>query len=116
RAAVCVGYVFQNAAGVQSRVIDQPRFSPGPVAPNRVALLGVAFGASLLAGLAISFLASQAMPIFHDAITLRTVSNRPILGMVSMLPSKTLARLTRRRVYLFAGGLGSLFAAFMGVF
>ena len=46
----------------------------------------------------------------------RLGSARPILGMVSMLPSKALARLTRRRVYLFAGGLGSLFAAFMGVF
>ena len=116
REAGAMGIDVQDAGGAQFRVIDPPRVSPEPVAPNRVALLGVAFGASLLAGLAISFLASQAMPIFHDASTLRTASNRPILGMVSMLPSKALARLTRRRVYLFAGGLGSLFAAFMGVF
>ena len=56
------------------------------------------------------------MPIFHDARTLRVVSNRPILGMVSMLPSESLARSTRRRLYMFVAALGSLLAAFMGVF
>jgi polysaccharide chain length determinant protein (PEP-CTERM system associated) len=116
REAGAMGIDVQDAGGAQFRVIDPPRVSPEPVAPNRIAFLGVAFAASLLAGVAISFLASQAMPIFHDARTLRAVSNRPILGMVSMLPSKALVQLTRRRAYLFAGGLGSLFATFMGVF
>ena len=116
REAGAMGIDVQDAGGAQFRVIDPPRVSPEPVAPNRIAYLAVALVASLLAGLAMSFLASQTMPIFHDARTLRTVSNRPLLGMVSMLPTQAFAQLTRRRAFLFAGGLGSLLAAFMGVF
>ena len=116
REAGNMGIDVQDAGGAQFRVIDPPRVTPEPVAPNRIGLLGMVLVGSVLAGLFISFLVSQVMPIFHDARTLRVISNRPILGMVSMLPSETLARLTRRRLYLFVAGLGSLFAAFMGVF
>jgi polysaccharide chain length determinant protein (PEP-CTERM system associated) len=111
-----MGADVQEAGGAQFRVIDPPRVSSQPVAPNRLALLGSALAASLLAGLALSFLASQIMPTFHDARTLREVAKRPILGMVSMLPSAAFARLRRRSAYLFAGGIGALVAAFSGVF
>jgi hypothetical protein len=50
------------------------------------------------------------------ASLLREISKRPILGMVSMLPSETLFRKQRRRSWLFAGGLAGLFAAFGAVF
>lgn len=116
REAVGMGMDVQDSGGAQFRVIDPPRVAPEPVAPNRLGLLGVAFAASLLAGLAASFAAAQAMPIFHDAHTLRDISKRPILGMVSMLPSATLARMRRRKAYLFAGGLGALFVSFTAVF
>ncbi len=56
------------------------------------------------------------MPTFHEARALREVSKRPILGMVSMLPSEALYRLRRRNSWLFAGGLGSLLATFSGIF
>jgi hypothetical protein len=56
------------------------------------------------------------MPTFHDARTVRDVTKRPILGMVSMLPSDALQRMRRRRSWLFAGGLGGLFATFSAVF
>jgi len=36
--------------------------------------------------------------------------------MVSMLPSEALHRARRRKSWLFAGGLGGLFAAFSAVF
>jgi hypothetical protein len=71
------------------RVIDPPRVSPEPVAP-----IGLAswYGLRCSFGRACGELcSSQAMPIFHDARTLRDISKRPILGMVSMLPSATLA-------------------------
>ncbi|HEY8622859.1 MAG TPA: GNVR domain-containing protein, partial [Casimicrobiaceae bacterium] len=116
REAAGMGMDVQDMGGAQFRVIDPPRVSPEPVAPNRAALLGIAFAASLLAGLFASFVASQVMPIIHDARTLREVSKRPILGMVSMLPSEALARLRRRRAFLFAGGIGALFASFTAIF
>ncbi len=115
REAAAMGMGVQDAGGAQFRVIDPPRVLPQPVAPNRVLLLAIAFAASILFGLAASFVASQVMPTFHDSRTLRDVTKRPILGMVSMLPSLVLHRMSRRRAYLFAGGVGGLLASFTAV-
>ena len=108
RESAAMGKDVQDTSGAQFRVIDPPRVSPQPVAPNRIALLGIAFALSLVVGFAASLVASQLMPIFHDARTLRQVSKRPIVGMVSMLPSEDLIRAQRRKSWLFAGGLGWL--------
>jgi polysaccharide chain length determinant protein (PEP-CTERM system associated) len=116
RESAIMGKDVQDTGGAQFRVIDPPRVSPKPVAPNRLALLGIAFGCAVFVGIFASFVASQVMPTFHDARTLREVTKRPILGMVSMLPSDALRRLRRRNAWLFAGGLSSLFAAFTAVF
>ena len=115
REAASMGKDVQDTSGAQFRVIDPPRVSPQPVAPNRLLLLGVAFAAAIVAGFFASVVASQLMPTFHDARTLREVTKRPILGMVSMLPSDALRRLRRRNAWLFAGGIGSLFASFAAV-
>jgi hypothetical protein len=71
---------------------------------------------ALGAGIAASFVANEVMPIFQDARALRDLSKRPILGMVSMLPSEANVRLTRRHAFLFAGGLGGLIAWFSAFF
>jgi len=115
RAAAGMGMDAQDTGGARFRVIDPPRVSPEPVAPTRVMLLCIAFIASIGAGLVASLIASQLRPIFHDARTLREFSNRPVLGMVSMLSSEPLARLRRRKAYLFAGGLGGLLVTLSGV-
>jgi polysaccharide chain length determinant protein (PEP-CTERM system associated) len=112
RESAAMGKDVQDTGGAQFRVIDPPRVSPQPVAPNRLGLLAIAFAFSLVAGLFASLAASQLMPTFHDARALRDISKRPILGMVSMLPGETQHRQRRRRSWLFAGGLGGLFAAF----
>jgi polysaccharide chain length determinant protein (PEP-CTERM system associated) len=116
RESAAMGKDVQDSGGARFRVIDPPRVSPQAVSPNRLALLGLAFVFSLAAGLVASLAASQLMPTFHEARSLREVSKRPILGMVSMLPSESLYRLRRRRSWLFAGGVGSLFAALGAVF
>jgi polysaccharide chain length determinant protein (PEP-CTERM system associated) len=116
RESATMGKDVQDTTAAQFRVIDPPRVSPQPVAPNRLGLLGIAFAFSILAGLLASLAASQLMPTFHEAKTLREVTKRPILGMVSMLPSEALHRTRRRRSWLFAGGLGGLFAAFSAIF
>jgi polysaccharide chain length determinant protein (PEP-CTERM system associated) len=115
REAAGMGMDVQDSGGAQFRVIDPPRVTPEPVAPTRRMLLGLAFVASLFAGLLASFVASEVMPIFYDARSLREVTKRPILGMVSILPTEALMRLRRRSAYLFVGGLGSFLAAFTAV-
>ncbi len=116
REAGSMGLDVQDAGGAQFRVVDPPRVSPEPVAPNRLALLGIAFAVALGMGLLASFVGSQLMPIFHDARSLRAITERPILGMVSMLPNEALLRSRRRNVFLFAGGLSGLLASFAAVF
>jgi len=49
------------------------------------------------------------------ATLLPLIANRPILGMVSLVPNEGLRRVQRRNRWLFAGGVGSLFASFAAV-
>jgi polysaccharide chain length determinant protein (PEP-CTERM system associated) len=116
RESATMGKDMQDTTGAQFRVIDPPRVSSQPVAPNRLGLLAIALGFSILAGVFASLAASQLMPTFHEARSLREITKRPILGMVSMLPSETLFRKQRRRSWLFAGGVAGFAAAFSAVF
>lgn len=115
REAATMGVDVQDTGGTQFRVIDPPRVSPQPVAPTRIAMLGIAFALALGAGLLASFVASELMPTVHDARALREVSQRPVLGMVALLPSESARKKQRRNVYVFAGGLSGLIAAFSAV-
>jgi len=115
RESAMMGKDVQDTGGAQFRVIDPPRVSPTPVGPNRLLLIGGVLLLALAAGAFASLLVSQINPTFHDARGLRDVAKRPILGMVSMLPSDALRRLRRRHAWLFAGGVGSLFASFAAV-
>lgn len=116
RQSATIGEGVQDFGGTQFRVIDPPRVAPQPVPPTRTTLLWLALAAALAGGLVVSFLASQIMPTFHDAYSLRVVSKRPILGMVTMLPTEALSKLRRRNAFLFAGGMGGLLVSFLAVF
>jgi polysaccharide chain length determinant protein (PEP-CTERM system associated) len=116
RDSATMGKDVQDSGGTRFRVIDPPRVSPEPVAPRRIWLLVGAFIAALGAGFAASLVASQISPIFHDMRALREVSKRPILGIVSLLPSEHLQKRRRQRAYMFAGGLGGLLASFAAIF
>jgi polysaccharide chain length determinant protein (PEP-CTERM system associated) len=116
RQSAAIGEGVQDAGGTQFRVVDPPRVAPQPVPPTRIALLGMALAAALAAGLLASFAANELMPTFHDARSLSAVSKRPMLGMVTMLPSETLNKVRRRNAFYFTGGLAALAAAFAAVF
>jgi len=111
-----IGEGVQDFGGTQFRVVDPPRVSPQPIPPTRIVLLAMALGVALVAGVLVAFVASQLMPTFHDARSLQAVTKRPLLGMITMLPTEALSRLRRRNAMLFAGGLGSLLVSFAAVF
>jgi hypothetical protein len=115
RQSATIGEGVQDAGGTQFRVIDPPRVSPQPVPPTRLMLLGIAIAVALGAGFVASFAASEIMPTFHEGRSLRMKTNRPVLGMVTMLPSEALGRLRRRNSLLFAGGVTGLIASFVAV-
>lgn len=115
RESATMGIGMQDSGGAQFRIVDPPYVAPQPVAPNRIALIGVAFVLSLFVGGVASFVASQAAPTFYDAKTLRDATNRPVLGLVSMIPSPSAAWARRRKALVFAGGLSGLLALFATV-
>jgi len=94
------------------RVIDPPIASQKPVAPNRVLLSLVAFVFALGAGVVASFIVSQIFPTLHDVATLQSVSQRPVLGAVTLLMTDARARTRRRKDLAFAGALGGLFVVY----
>ena len=115
REAATMGVDVQDTGGTQFRVIDPPRVSPQAMPPTRATILWIAFALALGVGLVASFIASELMPTLHDARSLRELSQRPILGMVSMLPSEAIRKKRKKDVILFAGGLSGLIASFAAV-
>ena len=90
------------------RLIDPPRASPNPVAPNRLLLLPGGLVLALAAGLFAAFVASQLRPVFFDGKSLRDATGLPILGTVSLIPNETRRlkeRASLRRFLLATAGL-----------
>lgn len=80
-----------DAAGsvADFRLIDPPRASSTPVAPNRLLLLPAGLLLSLAAGLFAAFAASQIRPVFFEGKSLRDATGLPVLGTVSLIPNES---------------------------
>ncbi len=116
RESAALGEGVADAGGTRFRVIDPPRVSPTPVFPGRAVLLALAFVGALLAGFAGAAVVNEILPTVHDSRTLATISNRPVVGMLTMFPSAAMRRLRLISNVLFAGAAGTLVAAYAGVF
>jgi polysaccharide chain length determinant protein (PEP-CTERM system associated) len=102
------------ASGVADfRLIDPPRVSPRPVAPNRPLLFMTVLLASIAAGLATAFVASQLRPVFHKAGELRDRVDLPLLGVVSLIMSDADRRREKARLVRFLVASGSLIGVFL---
>lgn len=113
RQAAVMSGELEVASGVADfRLIDPPRVSPQPVAPNRLLLLPLALAAALGAGLAVTFAASQLRPVYSDSAQLRAVTGLPLLGVVSMVLSEADRRRERMGYYWFFGASGGLVGLF----
>lgn len=107
RESAAISGELDVASGVADfRLIDPPRASDKPVAPNRILLLAGALVASLMAGVFTCFVACQLRPVFHDAAELRSRSGLPILGVVSSLV--TAGEKRRERIDLLRFGAATL--------
>ena len=106
---------LEGTSGVADfRLIDPPRVSPQPVAPNRLLLLALALLGSLAAGIATAFLASQLRAVFFDAHTLRDFVGLPLLGVVTLVPNESVRSRgksdLRRFVFASSGLIGAFIA------
>lgn len=99
------------------RVIDPPRSSPNPAFPNRLALAPLVLLIAVLAGGMASFVVSQLLPTFGSAASLRSVTQRPVLGSVSALATPELVRRGRHNAVAFGVatlGLVVVYAVWIG--
>lgn len=113
RESAAISGELDVAAGVADfRLIEPPRVSPKPVAPNRFLLLAAGLLVAVLGGVFAAFAASQLRPVFFEPSELRAKTELPILGVVSRLVSD--AELRRQRVdrLRFVGGAIGLFSMF----
>ena len=67
------------------RIIDPPTVPQAPSGPNRTRLYSLALLVALVSGLGVAFVMSQINPTFHSSYALREITERPILGTVSMI-------------------------------
>lgn len=112
RESATIGSQMDNAAGVDFRLIDPPRVSPKPVAPNRSLFLPLTLLVALGAGVAAAFAASQLRPVFFDSRSLREMTGLPLLGSVSMLTTESSKRKERKDLLRFAAACLSLLGAY----
>jgi polysaccharide chain length determinant protein (PEP-CTERM system associated) len=101
---------MENVSGADFRLIDPPRVSPQPVAPNRMLLLAAALAVAIAAGLFASFAASQIWPTYFDIRSLRESTQLPVLGAVTMIVGESQKRRERRGLIGFVAGV----VAFLG--
>jgi polysaccharide chain length determinant protein (PEP-CTERM system associated) len=103
---------LDRSGGVDFRVIDPPRVSPKPVAPNRLKLIVAVLVLSVGAGVACSFIVSRAFPTISSIKELHVFTELSVLGSVSHWPTPKMLRSRRRKNYVFAGGVTGLCALF----
>ncbi len=101
-----------SAGLVEFRVIDPPRVSPRPVAPNRQLLVTMVFLGGLAGGIGVAFLMGQIRPTFSDRKTLRDISGLPILGTVTMIWTDTQVRERRHRLTWFIAAMSALICVY----
>ena len=106
------GELDSSASLADFRVIDPPRASSKPVAPNRLLLMPLALLAALAGGLGITFLMTQVRPVFFDAATLRGASELPILGVVSAVRNDLVEQRERRSLRGFLASVLALLVVF----
>jgi polysaccharide chain length determinant protein (PEP-CTERM system associated) len=103
---------LDESAGVRFRVVDPARVPVKPVGPTRLALVCWAMLASLAAGVAGSYMASQLFPTIATAKELQVVTGMAVVGSITFWPTPDVTRARRHRSYLFFAGATSLCAVF----
>jgi len=104
---------LENVTGVADfRLIDPPRASTKPVAPNRLLLLPLALLAGLAAGIGLTFVLSQLRAVFYDAQTMSETLGVPLLGVVSLVMDKGQTQRRKDELKRFAAATGALVAVF----
>jgi polysaccharide chain length determinant protein (PEP-CTERM system associated) len=106
------GQAASQADAVAFRIIDPPRAPKTPAAPNRMLLLTGVLLAGLAAGVGAAFALGQLRPTFPTSGKLEAASGLSVIGSIGEVVTRIQAEERRRKLKLFAGGVGGLAAAY----
>ena len=112
--AVLTGNLDSAVGGADFRLIDPPRASSKPVAPNRLVLLPLGLLFAIAGGFLAAFAASQVRPVFFDGKSLRDETGLPVLGIVSLLPNEIRSLQERASLTRFLLSGATLVSAYAG--
>ena len=106
--ATLSGDLESAGGGADFRLIDPPRASPKPVAPNRLLLLPLVLVVAIATGMTVSFAISQLRAVFYDPRSLTDAVGLPLLGTVSLILNDADHANRRTDLRKFAGATGAL--------
>jgi len=107
--------VDQTADSIKFRVIDPPRAPTKPSGPKRQLFSSAVFIVALGAGIALAFLMSQIRSTFDSKRKLKDITNRPVLGSVSMVWTDKELQERKKKLLVFIASCAVLFLTFLGV-
>lgn len=107
------GQAQTESAPVRFSVIDPPRAPKTPAAPNRFLLLTGVLFAGIAAGVGSAFALGQLRQTFPTAGRLERVSGMTVIGSIGEVVTRVQAEERRRKLKLFASGVGGLAAAYL---
>lgn len=99
---------------IKFQVIDPPVVPLDPKGPNRPLFLTAILLASLMFGLAVSFLLDQLRPVFSTRNELRNKTGLPVLGTIGVVLMPRQKLMTRAQTMMFAVGLLALIGVYFG--
>ena len=98
---------------VKFSVIDPPTSPRKPIAPNRPLFLTGVLIAGLLGGIGVAFGLGQIRATYATASRLERASGMPVIGSIGEVVTAAQSALRRKRLRMFAGGVGALGAAWL---
>lgn len=107
------GQARAEAAPMTFRVIDPPRAPSTPASPNRFLLLTGVLVVGLAAGVGAAFAMGQLRQTFPTVQRLERAAGMTVIGSIGEVVTRVQAEQRRRKLRLFAGGVGGLAAAYV---
>lgn len=100
---------------VKFNVVDPPTLPRAPTSPNRPLLLTGVLIAGLGAGVAVAFALGKLGGTFSTGAQLEKASGIPVIGSIGEVVSQAQIAMRRKKLTLFAGGVGALCLAYVGL-
>ena len=114
-AALLSDQAEMSSDNLQFRVIEYPVVPILPVSPNRFKWISLVFLGSVGAGLGVSILLGQLMPVVSTTKELKQLTGLPVLGSVSMVWNDKQKRNRQRKVASQLAAWGLLWVAYSGL-